>query len=84
LQSFLIATTPYPKYIQAEEVVTNLIDKNLLNEAQIIGHHKTKKETINIALLEYIQCHKQEKIINLFGTIEYDPKYNYKNERNSL
>jgi Bacterial antitoxin of type II TA system, VapB len=64
-------------------VATNLaIDHNLLREAQIIGHHKTKKETVNRALLEYIQHHKQEKIINLFGTIEYDPKYNYKEGRN--
>ncbi len=63
-------------------MATNLaIDYKLLNEAQTIGHHKTKKETVNVALKEYIQRHKQEKILNLFGTIEYDPKYNYKNER---
>jgi len=63
-------------------MATNLaIDQKLLNEAQIIGHHKTKKETVNTALLEYIQRHKQEKIIHLFGSIEYDSKYNYKDER---
>ncbi|MFT3741647.1 MAG: type II toxin-antitoxin system VapB family antitoxin [Gammaproteobacteria bacterium] len=64
-------------------MTTNLGGYNkLLHEAQIIGHHKTKKETLNVALTEYIQRHKQEKIINLFGTIEYDPKYNYKKARN--
>ncbi len=63
-------------------MATNLaIDYKLLQEAQIVGHHKTKKETVNVALKEYIQHHKQEKIIQLFGTIEYDPNYDYKKER---
>lgn len=64
-------------------MATNLaIDYNLLNEAKLIGHHKTKKDTVNTALLEYIQRHKQEKIIELFGTIQYDKNYNYKKGRN--
>ncbi len=29
-----------------------IFNKKLLEEAQVIGHHKTKKETINAALLE--------------------------------
>ncbi|MCL5985300.1 MAG: type II toxin-antitoxin system VapB family antitoxin [Actinobacteria bacterium] len=60
-------------------MATNLaIDQKLLNEAQKIGSHKTKKETVNEALKEYIQRRKQLEIIQLFGQITYDNKYNYK------
>lgn len=63
-------------------MATNLaINNDLLNEAKFLGHHKTKKETVNAALLEYIQRHKQEKILSLFGQIEYDPDYDYKKAR---
>jgi Arc/MetJ family transcription regulator len=61
---------------------TNLaIDDNLLTEAQRIGHHRTKRETVDAALAEYIARRKQREIVSLFGAIEYDPKYNYKRER---
>jgi hypothetical protein len=61
---------------------TNLaIDDRLLEQAQQIGKHKTKKETVNTALHEYIVRRKQLEIIALFGTIDYDPKYDYKRER---
>jgi Arc/MetJ family transcription regulator len=63
-------------------MATNLaIDEELLKEAQKVGNHKTKKETVNEALKEYIQRKKQKKIIELFHTIEWDPKCNYKKER---
>jgi len=63
-------------------VPTNLaIDDRLLEQAQHIGKHKTKKETVNTALREYIARRKQLEIISLFGTIEYDPRYDYKQER---
>jgi len=63
-------------------MATNLaIDEELLKEAQKVGNHKTKKETVNEALKEYIQRKKQKKIIELCHTIEWDPKYNYKKER---
>ena len=61
---------------------TNLaIDDRLLEEAQRIGGQPTKKATVNQALLEYIQHRKQAKILKLFGTIEFDPKYDYKKQR---
>jgi hypothetical protein len=61
---------------------TNLaIDDRLIGEAQKLGHHRTKKDTVNAALEEYIQCRKQQAILPLFGTIEYDPTYDYKRER---
>jgi len=64
-------------------MATNLaIDDSLIEEAKIVGHHKTKKAAVTIALEEYIQRHKQSEIINLFGKIEYDNKYDYKKQRN--
>jgi len=63
---------------------TNLaIDDRLLIEAQKIGKHRTKKETVTAALNEYIQRRKQQRILSLFGKIDYDESYDYKRERRS-
>lgn len=61
---------------------TNLaIDDELLEEALRLGGHRTKKATVNDALKEYIQRRKQLKILDLFGQIDYDPDYDYKEQR---
>lgn len=61
---------------------TNLaIDDSLIREAVRIGHHKTKKDAVTIALSEYIQRRKQQEIVSLFGDIEYDSSYDYKEQR---
>jgi hypothetical protein len=61
---------------------TNLaIDDRLIEQAQRLGRHRTKKETVTAALDEYIQRRKQQEILPLFGTIDYDQKYDYKGER---
>ncbi len=63
-------------------MATNLaIDDRLLEEAQKIGGHRTKRATVTEALEEYIQHRRQKKILELFGTIDFDPKYNYKIQR---
>jgi Arc/MetJ family transcription regulator len=63
-------------------MATNLaLDDRLLDEALRIGGRRTKKETVTEALVEYIQRRKQGRITELFGTIEYDPKYDYKQQR---
>ena len=63
-------------------MATNLaIDDRLLEEAQRIGGQRTKKATVTDALQEYIQHRKQTKILELFGTVEFDPKYDYKKQR---
>jgi Arc/MetJ family transcription regulator len=63
---------------------TNLsIDDRLLEEAQELGKHRTKRETVNAALDEYIRRRKQQEILSLFGKIEYQDGYDYKRERNS-
>lgn len=61
---------------------TNLaIDDGLLRKALKIGGHKTKKATVNEALLEYVQRREQSKISELFGTIDYYPDYDPKRYR---
>jgi Arc/MetJ family transcription regulator len=61
---------------------TNLaIDDRLIAEAQKLGRHRTKKETVTAALDEYVQRRKQQQILSLFGTIEYDGTCDYKRER---
>ena len=61
---------------------TNLaIDDRLLEEAQKVGGHRTKRETVTAALEEYIKRRKQQEILALFGTIDYEPGYDYKGER---
>ena len=63
-------------------MATNLaIDDRLLREAQRVGGHRTKKATVTEALNEYIQRRKQRRIVGLFGTINVDPKYDYKAQR---
>ncbi len=60
---------------------TLVIDDNLIEEAQRIGHHKTSTDAVVEALKEYIQYHKQLQVLNLFGTIDYDETYDYKEQR---
>jgi Arc/MetJ family transcription regulator len=61
---------------------TNLaIDDRLLNEAVRISGHKTKRETVNEALREFIQRRQRLELVKLFGKVEYDARYDYKKER---
>ena len=61
---------------------TNLaIDGRLIEEAKQLGGHRTKKDAVTAALDEYIQRRKQQDVISLFGTIDYDRSYDYKRER---
>ena len=63
-------------------MATNLqLDDELIRKALELGGHKTKKEAVNAALKEYTQRREQMKIIELFGTINYDEDYDYKAER---
>ena len=63
-------------------MATNLaIDDKLIDEARQIGHHRTKKEAVTAARDEYIRWRKQLKILDHFGTIDYDPTYDYKKVR---
>lgn len=61
---------------------TNLaIDDKLIVEAVKLGGHKSKKDAVTQALTVYIQQHKQQRILNSFGNIDWDKSYDYKNAR---
>lgn len=63
-------------------MVINLeIDENLVQEALELGGNHTKSAVVEEALKEYVQRRKQLKILELFGTVEYDDDYHYKQLR---
>jgi Arc/MetJ family transcription regulator len=63
-------------------MATNLdLDPALVEEAVAVGGTRTKKEAVTEALKEYIARRRQRRITGLFGSVEYDPRYNYKAQR---
>jgi Arc/MetJ family transcription regulator len=63
-------------------MATNLdLDPALVDEAVAVGGLRTKKETVTQALREYIARRRQAQITSLFGTVDYDRKYDYKKQR---
>jgi hypothetical protein len=63
-------------------MATNLaIEDWLIEEAKLIGKHRTKKGAVTEALMEYIQRRKQYEILRIFHTIDYDQDYDYKKQR---
>ena len=63
-------------------MATNLqIDSGLLERALKIGGHRTKRETVNEALAEYVQYREQLKILNLFGTLDMDSEEEMRAQR---
>lgn len=63
-------------------MATNLqIDDRLITKAVKLGEHRTKKSAVTQALVDYIHHLEQEKILSLFGSIDYNPKFDYKKQR---
>ena len=63
-------------------MATNLaIEDWLIEEAKLVGKHRTKKEAVTEALKEYIQRRKQSEILRIFHSIDYDQDYDYKKQR---
>jgi len=61
---------------------TNLaIDDDLLKRAKRLGRHRSKRETVNVALREYVRRREMVKLLEAFGTIELDPAWDYKSAR---
>jgi len=64
-------------------MATNLaLDNALLAQAFSLSGLKTKRETVNAALAEYVAKRRASEIVDLFGTVDYDPAYDYKALRN--
>ena len=59
----------------------NITTLRLINEAQRLGRHRTKREAVEAALAEYIVRRKRRRLLALFGKIDYDPAFDHKRER---
>jgi hypothetical protein len=58
---------------------TNLdLDDALIREVVKLGRFRSKKDAVNTALTEYINKRARRQLTELFGTIHYDPDYDYK------
>lgn len=65
-------------------MATNLhLDEKLLAEAVKLGGKTTKRDTVNEALQEYVARRKQRKVVGLFGSLDFDENYDYKQSRKS-
>lgn len=63
-------------------MATNLaLDEKLLEKALEVGGLATKKETVNEALKEFIARREQRKLLQFFGKLDWDKRYNYKKAR---
>lgn len=61
---------------------TNIVlDDHLVTEAFKYAPVKTKKDLINLALVEYVQNHKRLDVRNIRGKVSIDPAYSYKELR---
>jgi hypothetical protein len=57
------------------------INEVLLQEAMALDDKKNVDAIVETALREYVQRRKRLKILDLFGTVDYDEDYDYKQQR---
>jgi Arc/MetJ family transcription regulator len=63
-------------------MATNLaLDDRLIEAARRVGRHRTKKEAVTAALEEYVRHRRRLRVLDLFGTVDFDDDYDYKAER---
>lgn len=61
---------------------TNLaIDDVLLEQARQIGKLRTKKETVTVALEEFIQRRRQRQLLKSLGTFDFRKDWDHKQDR---
>jgi hypothetical protein len=67
---------------QGAIVATSLnINDALLQEALALDDQTTVDALVETALREYVQRRKRLKVLDFFGTIDYDSDYDYKQQR---
>ena len=63
-------------------MATNLkIDDDLLVEALKLSGFRTKREAVTLALEEFVARRRQKEVLDLEGTIDFDPDYDYLAQR---
>jgi Arc/MetJ family transcription regulator len=67
---------------EALHMATNLaIDPRLLEEAVEVSGAGSKKQAVTLALQEFIAKRKQRRLLDLFGTLEWNTEFDYKSSR---
>jgi hypothetical protein len=63
-------------------MATNLsIDPELIERALEVSGERTKKAAVTKALQSFIARRRQRRVLELFGTLEWDAAYDHKAER---
>ena len=63
-------------------MATNLsIDPELIERALEVSGERTKKAAVTKALQEFVARRQQKRVLELVGKLEWDPRFNYKAER---
>ncbi|MBP6008588.1 MAG: type II toxin-antitoxin system VapB family antitoxin [Rhodoferax sp.] len=63
-------------------MATNLaLDDELIEEARQLGGLRTKKDVVTQALQEYVQRRRQSKLLELFGTVDFEEGFDAKVQR---
>jgi hypothetical protein len=63
-------------------MATNLaIDPELLERAVAVSGARSKTAAVTQALREFIARREQARLLDLFGSLEWDPQFDYKSER---
>ncbi len=63
-------------------MATNLdIEPELLARAVEVSGERTKTAAVTRALRELVARHEQQRLVELFGALEWDREYDYKVER---
>ncbi len=63
-------------------MATNLqLDDRLIKQAVALGKHRTKRAAVTQALTDYIRHLRQERILEVFGKVDFDSGYDHKRQR---
>jgi Arc/MetJ family transcription regulator len=57
------------------------VSDELIEKARKAGGHLTKEAAVNAALEEYVRRRQKLQILELFGTVDFNPEYDYKANR---
>lgn len=67
---------------EVTHMATNLsIDPDLIELARKLSGERTKKAAVTKALQEFIARRRQKRLLDLMGKLEWDPGFDYKQER---
>lgn len=63
-------------------MATNLdLDPELLERTLVASGERTKKAAVTKALEEFVARREQKRLVELFGSLDWDADFDYKKER---